>query len=56
METKTVKRSIPQERTHTDYAITQGSIDIMGVELPIPTVDRITTTTIDGYKEMDEAI
>jgi hypothetical protein len=29
-DTKTVKRSIPQERTHTDYEITDGTIDILG--------------------------
>lgn len=55
-EEQTVKRSIPQERTHTDYAITPGYIDIMGSKLPIPTVDRITTTTTTGYAEMDEVI
>lgn len=55
-EEKTVKRSVPQERTHTDYSITPGYIDIMGSKLPIPTVDRITTTTTTGYAEMDEVI
>lgn len=55
-EQQTVKRSVPQERTHTDYAITEGYVDIMGAQVPIPTIDRITTTTISGYKEMDEVI
>lgn len=55
-EEQVVKRSIPQERTHTDYAITSGYVDIMGQQIPIPTIDRITTTTISGYKNMDETI
>lgn len=55
-EEQTVKRSIPQETTHTDYAITPGTLDIMGVEVPIPTVDRITTTRVTGYEELDEVI
>lgn len=55
-EEKTVKRSVPQEKTHTDYEITQGYVDIMGAQVPIPTIDRLTTTTIAGYKEMDEKI
>ena len=55
-EEKTVKRSIPQETTHTDYAITKGSINILGQDFPIPTIDRITTTRVTGYEELDEVI
>ena len=55
-EEQTVKRSIPQEQTHTDYKITAGTIDILGAKLPIPTIDRITTTRTTGYAELDETI
>lgn len=55
-EEQTVKRSIPQETTHTDYAITQDSINILGADLLIPTIDRITTTRVTGYKDLDEVI
>lgn len=55
-EEKTVTRSIPQETTHTDYAITKGTIDILGAEVPIPTIDRTTTTAVTGYKDMEEKI
>lgn len=53
---ETVTRSVPQEQTHTDYKITKGSINIMGADVPIPTIDRITTTTIAGYKDLEEKI
>lgn len=56
VETKTVKRSIPQTRTHTDYKITKGYVDIAGAKVPIPTIDRTETSWIDGYKEVDETI
>ena len=55
-DTKTVKRSIPQERTHTDYEITEGKINILGQELPIPTIDRLTTTSVNDYVDVDEKI
>lgn len=55
-ETKTVKRSIPQTTTHTDYKITQGYVDIAGAKVPIPTIDRTETSWIDGYKEVDETL
>ena len=55
-ETKTVKRSIPQTTTHTDYKITQGYVDIAGAKVPIPTIDRTETSWIDGYKEVDETV
>lgn len=56
VETKTVKRSIPQTRTHTDYKITKGYVDIAGAKVPIPTIDRTETSWIDGYKEIDETV
>lgn len=55
-EERTVKRSIPQTRTHTDYKITKGYVDIAGAKVPIPTIDRTETSWIDGYKEVDETI
>ena len=55
-DTKTVKRSIPQERTHTDYEITEGKINILGQEFPIPTIDRLTTTSVKDYVDVDEKI
>lgn len=55
-DTKTVKRSIPQERTHTDYEITDGTIDILGQEWHIPTIDRLTTTSVSDYVDVDEKI
>ena len=56
VETKTVKRSVPQTTTHTDYKITKGYVDIMGAKVPIPTIDRTETSWIDGYKEVDEKV
>ena len=56
MDEKTVMRSVPQERTHTDYVITKGYVDIMGSQVPIPTIDRITSTVVSGYKDMEEKI
>lgn len=55
-DTKTVKRSIPQERTHTDYEITDGKINILGQEYHIPTIDRLTTTSVSDYVDVDEKI
>lgn len=55
-DTKTVKRSIPQERTHTDYEITDGTINILGQEWHIPTIDRLTTTSVSDYVDVDEKI
>lgn len=55
-EEKTVKRSIPQERTHTDYIVTEGTINIGGAEVPFPTIDRLSTTYIEGYKDVNEKI
>ena len=55
-EEKTVTSRVPVQRTHTDYAITQGSINILGVDVPMPTVDRLTTTSIDGYTDVNETI
>ena len=52
----TITRSVPQERTHTDYEVTSGTINIGGVDVPYPTVDRISTTWIDGYKDVEEKI
>lgn len=47
-----VTTRVPQERTHTDYEITKGYVTVLGADLPIPTIDRISTTTIDGYKDV----
>ena len=53
---ETVTRSIPQELTHTDYKITPGYVEIAGVQVPIPTIDRITSTRITGYEDLQETI
>lgn len=56
VETKTVRRSVPQTTTHTDYKVTSGYVDIMGAKVPIPTIDRTETSWVSGYKEIDESI
>ena len=55
-ETQHVNTKTPLTRTHTDYDITWGSIDIMGTDVPIPTIDRIETQTIDDYADATTAI
>lgn len=47
-----VTTRVPQERTHTDYEITKGFVRVGAVDLPYPTIDRISTTYIDGYKDV----
>lgn len=50
--TEEVLTKVPQERTHTDYEITPGTVNIGGVDLPFPTIDRISTTSIAGYADV----
>ena len=54
VETKKVRRSVPQTTTHTDYKITSGYVDIMGAKVPIPTIDRTETSWVSGYKDIED--
>ena len=56
VETKKVRRSVPQTTTHTDYKITSGYVDIMGAKVPIPTIDRTETSWVSGYKDIEESV